>query len=1265
MRMPIVVLIAVALSTLSSVRAEQDVQLLVSGKPALGWAFDNGREFPGAKGELEADAEVKHDGRESLRLSGDFTGGGNYVQMSRDVAALNLNLSALSFWIKAPGVSGIGMRLIDGSKQCHQISLHFDPVSDDWRLVTFPVERFFANQGTAEAVKGVAKYEHWGGANDGKWHGKLNLIVLLLGRIGDGKTPLKIWVSGVSASSHTATYSCDFEDAATVPPEWKSEGAISIDPKDAFQGKHALLVQRSAADIEKPCSAEGAKFPVTPGQWTVSCALKSELTSPDSSFNGMVSFEIFDASGKQIETHTVGELFGKHAWQLARKRVEIPKQAAAARFSVRLNKCEGRFWVDALTASSAGSSVRAPVVNRVVFASPQLGNMFHPDDPRTFSITVESYRELTEAERKLSWIVRDYWGAEQTAAGSLVVAAKGKNKNRLVYEGQIDLAGAPLEIGRYYEVHAEVPLGEGDPFKNFAGFVILPEAPNKKFKADQIPFTSRNWDNRFPEYIRLTDRVGIRVAGLWGGWSATPPYKPDAPMYDVCTELNMGVLTGCPSGTIEGHHGGYEKYDEKALREGARNFVATFGKNRPLIIDLGNEPNNKGERLKESVHAYTIVYDEMKKIDPTIIVLATSVPPTEEYFQAGYQNACDAFDFHVYEAPENVREAIKSYQALMKKYNCVKPIWSTEIGLNSQGLTRQHIAGDMIRKFAVFFAAGGANISWFDFLYPDNDAQNFGSSGDAMNIFDSRYCKYAARLDAVTLYNLVNGIGIKKFSTERNYADGIHAVLFRDAEQHAFAVLWKDKGRKDIFVALKDVKAVQAIHIDGRRSALDAEGKGLTLTLNEDPLLLNFDGAADLPDALGEPAVSLSGIPVTMVRGVPATVDVAGTVDAKLVSLLAPLGWKVETTPGTPLRFTITSPETSAVREGEILIRVANAAGGITGELSFRPALSGHLTIDVRPVPAAADGKSAAKILVHNFSADTQTLTWSISLSGERSLIDGQYAAQTATQAFFSEATTGTLTVPAKQEAAVSVPVSGADPIKLYAVTATITDASGGNLTAERMLGGFVAVPKVAAPPSIDGVLDEADWKRAPVQRLDQKQQYFTLDKDVLWKGAADLSATMRYLWDEKFLYVAVDVSDDVFSNTKQDGELWAGDGLQFLIDPKRESSEKSGKYDLGMALGKKGPQAWCFLSGSSSTPVGALTDIVVAAKPREGGMVYELAIPWSRLAPFKPVAGANLGLSMIVNEDDGKGRTGFIGWFGNPHTKQIDTVGDLILMGE
>jgi hypothetical protein len=34
----------------------------------------------------------------------------------------------------------------------------------------------------------------------------------------------------------------------------------------------------------------------------------------------------------------------------------------------------------------------------------------------------------------------------------------------------------------------------------------------------------------------------------------------------------------------------------------------------------------------------------------------------------------------------------------------------------------------------------------------------------------------------------------------------------------------------------------------------------------------------------------------------------------------------------------------------------------------------------------------------------------------------------------------------------------------------------------------------------------------------------------------------------------------------------------------------------------------------------------------------------------------------MAINEDDGTGRKSFMTWFGNAHTKQVDTVGDLIL---
>jgi hypothetical protein len=133
---------------------------------------------------------------------------------------------------------------------------------------------------------------------------------------------------------------------------------------------------------------------------------------------------------------------------------------------------------------------------------------------------------------------------------------------------------------------------------------------------------------------------------------------------------------------------------------------------------------------------------------------------------------------------------------------------------------------------------------------------------------------------------------------------------------------------------------------------------------------------------------------------------------------------------------------------------------------------------------------------------------------------------------------------------------------------------------------------------------------------------------------------------------------------TKQDDMLWAQDGLQLLIDPCRSAVEKVGKYDYSAGGGRKGPQAWCHLAPAGQA-TGEAKDILVRARPtgKKGSITYEVAIPWSRLAPFRPGPGANLGLCVVLNEDDGKGRFGFLGWFGDVQSKRVDAVGDLILM--
>jgi hypothetical protein len=217
---------------------------------------------------------------------------------------------------------------------------------------------------------------------------------------------------------------------------------------------------------------------------------------------------------------------------------------------------------------------------------------------------------------------------------------------------------------------------------------------------------------------------------------------------------------------------------------------------------------------------------------------------------------------------------------------------------------------------------------------------------------------------------------------------------------------------------------------------------------------------------------------------------------------------------------------------------------------------------------------------------------------------------------------------------------------------------------AGRFMAGFVGVPHVRSGIRLGGSMTEPDWKSAPVININQGRQYFRFGGQG-WKGPSDLSGTVQYLWDEKYLYVGVKVTDDIFANNSVDGNLWSGDGLQFLVDPTRDKVNKAGKYDIAVAVTKKGPQAWCYLSADSGSPSGEVKDIGISAKrlnADRGDMTYVLAIPWSRLAPFKPSVGANLGLGMVLNEDDGSGRKAYMGWFCDVQSKRVDTIGDLIL---
>jgi len=898
-------------------------EMLQAGE--LDWGFNLGQEFAGAKGGLDLVADQPEPGKYAMRLHADFTGGGAYVGVRRSFGKLNVEtMNVIRLKMRSETTTSYALRLVDQTGQCHQrktIPFQADGKWHDVALV--PTE--------------IAGGEHWGGANDGKWHGAVQLIELMLNTgSSDAKKPdlyltdIRAEVT-VEAMAKAAAFRERFESKPGLEG-WQTAGAVRIDGPGYDKTEKALCLERSLERLQDDTAATSRPFPVSPGNWQIQYAWKSRLHSPDNSYHGAVALEALDRSGAMLESIPAAIGYGEADWRLESKPVVLPEGASQARFRVQLNKTYGSFWLDELSAAPLSGSPIEQRVERVLLATDALGNLFLPGEKVALHVTVEAVKPLDKSQQVVRYTLRDYWGALQGPPAEASLSKAVRQGGKFIYTTEIQVPADRLAVGKFYELHAEIPQ---EPVQEFCGLAILPPAPAKNCPPESVPFTIRNWDSRIPVYFRLADRLGLRLMGVWGGWSPKAPYKPHCPGIDLCKELGAKWITGTPASAIERE--GFKEYSEEALRQGMRNFLEQYADKGLAMIAMGNEPHGTGAKVLENVRAYKAIYEAVKAHDPKIHVIGTSVEPNEEYFRAGYQNYLDSYDFHIYEHYTNVRRTIAEYRALMKKYDAVKPIHSTELGLNSQGQTRHAAALEMIKKFTVFFAEGGATVSWFTIQYPDPQGKARGQFGDAHCVFDCKYNLYNPRLDAITYYNLVNGICDKKFVEEKHYPNGAQAYLFRDSSGGCLQILWLDDTRQEVLVPLPGKQNVELVRLDGSRATLANAAGGVTVSLSTEPIMLLYRAEKQgLAPALGTTAVSLAETPDAVSEGKTAAFSLEGEgLKAESLRAVGPPLWKVALKQAGRGRVecTVQAPHSTPAREARFYVQLV-ASGDLVGELT-------------------------------------------------------------------------------------------------------------------------------------------------------------------------------------------------------------------------------------------------------------------------------------------------------------------------------------------
>ena len=185
-----------------------------------------------------------------------------------------------------------------------------------------------------------------------------------------------------------------------------------------------------------------------------------------------------------------------------------------------------------------------------------------------------------------------------------------------------------------------------------------------------------------------------------------------------------------------------------------------------------------------------------------------------------------------------------------------------------------------------------------------------------------------------------------------------------------------------------------------------------------------------------------------------------------------------------------------------------------------------------------------------------------------------------------------------------------------------------GTLTLTRVVAGdTVLVRRAPGAVTVDGNLSE--FALAPAVSLDAAAA----------AAGSDDQVTAQLLYDGTGLYVGFLVKDGTLRVNQggRDGEVWNGDGVELLLDPRLTRSSAPDADDRHLLVNARGEltdEAGASGGWSRAWTSGAAA--AVAGVP--GQYTVELAIPWSALGVAPPASGTVMGIDLASNDLDADG---------------------------
>ena len=239
--------------------------------------------------------------------------------------------------------------------------------------------------------------------------------------------------------------------------------------------------------------------------------------------------------------------------------------------------------------------------------------------------------------------------------------------------------------------------------------------------------------------------------------------------------------------------------------------------------------------------------------------------------------------------------------------------------------------------------------------------------------------------------------------------------------------------------------------------------------------------------------------------------------------------------------------------------------------------------------------------------------------------------------------TKAVLTLAPGEKRILSFPILQSDmrPMERYEFKATLRSRFG--LSTER-----TSLSVLFAPRSANG--RDVPWISLSSDNL--SANYNPTEK---WSGNDDLSAAFRTWWNRDGFGLSVRVHDNRFVFPDNAPAAWQNDSIQVYFDMKRDATPTSGKegknegddcdYILSLLHGKTpvaylnhGSDARFIGEGNQTRGIDSALQLS-CERPDAHTLIYHVFFPAATLPYISFREGSSFGFSLLINDDDGKGR--------------------------